>query len=206
MGLPYDPEEAIAVLSANDPTMRALIKRVGPFKLEVRDVVTPFESLLEAIANQQLSAKAGATIYGRVLALFPDSQHPDPQGILDLPDEDLRAAGMSWAKVASVKDLAVKTLDGTVPTIAVLKEMDEEEIIRRLTRVRGIGPWSVEMLLIFGLGRPDILPVTDLGVRRAFMLAYQWDRLPKPSELLAYGARWRPFCSVASWYLWHVVD
>ena len=131
MGLSYDPEVAVSVLSKTDQTMAALIGRVGSFNLEVRDITSPFESLLEAIICQQLSSKAGATIHRRVLALFPDSEGPDPQGTLDLADEDLRGAGMSWAKVASAKDLAAKTLDGTVPTKAVLEAMDDEEIMHR---------------------------------------------------------------------------
>ncbi|MFQ5568530.1 MAG: DNA-3-methyladenine glycosylase family protein [Rhodothermales bacterium] len=206
MNLPYDPDAAIEVITNADPAMNRLIEHVGPLTLELRAMDSPFQALMRAIIYQQLSGKAAATIHRRVLALFPGDEPPDPEDLVAVPEESLRGAGMSRAKVAAVKDLAAKTLDGTVPLKEQLVGMTDEEIIERLTAVRGIGPWTVEMLLIFHLGRPDVLPVTDLGVRKGFMLTYNLEDLPKPSELRTYGERWKPYRSVASWYLWRAVD
>jgi len=206
MALEFDPSVAIAHLSAADKRLARLIGRAGPFTLDALPIDSPFVALLRAIVNQQLSGKAAATIYGRVLAELPTSGKPKPQWIVDLPAQRLRACGMSHAKVASAKDLAEKTLDGTVPALARMRRMSDEELVSRLTQVRGIGVWSVEMLLMFRLGRPDVLPVSDLGVRKGFMLTYGGDELPAPRELLCKGERWRPYRSVASWYLWRAVD
>jgi DNA-3-methyladenine glycosylase II len=129
-----------------------------------------------------------------------------PAAILETPDEALRAAGMSRAKVAGVKDLAAKTLDGTVPSLARLRRMDDAEIVSRLVSVRGIGVWTVEMLLMFRLGRPDVLPVSDLGVRRGFMLTYKTPEMPAARQMTEHAERWRPYRSVASWYLWRAVE
>jgi DNA-3-methyladenine glycosylase II len=206
MALPYDPAVALTMLRT-DPPMAELIEQAGPFHLELRSVdAAPFDALMRAIIYQQLSGKAAATIHGRVLDLFPGDEPPDPEEVLAVPDETLRGAGMSRAKVAAVKDLAAKALDGVVPDHDDLHAMDNDEIIARLTSVRGIGQWTVEMLLIFYLGRPDVLPVTDLGVRKGFMLTYGLDDLPKPAELADYGKRWQPYRSVASWYLWRAND
>ncbi len=141
-----------------------------------------------------------------MLDLYPPRRTPKPADVLATKDARLRAAGMSLAKVQSVKDLAAKTLDGTVPTLARLNKMSDEEIVSRLVQVRGIGVWSVEMLLIFRLGRPDVLPVSDLGIRKGFQVTYGLDSLPTPRQVLEYGERWRPYRSVASWYLWRAVD
>ncbi len=203
--LPYDPEEAARTLADADPVMAGLIDRAGPLRMEYRAVRTPFEALTRAIIYQQLSGKAAGTIYGRVEALFPDGGLHDPARVRDAPDDVLRAAGMSRAKVAAVKDLAAKTLDGVVPDLDAFHTMDDDEIVARLVTVRGIGAWTAQMFL-FRLGRPDVFPVTDLGVRRGFMLAYERPALPAPVDLLAHGERWRPFRSAASWYLWRAVD
>lgn len=200
----YDIDAAVAAL-AEDPPLGALIRRVGDYGLTLRDVTSPFHGLLRAIVYQQLSGKAAGTIYGRVNALYPD-QAPTPALLLATPDEQLRGAGLSAAKTAAAKDLAAKALAGVVPTADALSSMDDEEIIARLTSVRGIGRWTVEMLLMFNLGRPDILPISDLGIRKGFMLTYELDALPAPSELRTYGERWAPYRSVASWYLWRAVD
>lgn len=206
MALLYDPATAIEALKTDAPLAR-LMEQVGPFRMEVRAMTSPFHGLMRSIVYQQLSGKAAATIHRRVLALFPGDEPPDPDELLAMPDEALRGAGMSRAKVAAVKDLAAKTLDGVVPpSNQHLSGLDDEEIIERLTAVRGIGRWTVEMLLIFYLGRPDVLPVTDLGVRKGFMLAYGLDDLPKPTALADYGTRWQPYRSVASWYLWRAND
>ena len=206
MRLPFDPQMAVATLSRADKRLAKLIGRAGPFTLRPQAIQSPLEALARAIVYQQLSGKAAATIYSRVKAIFPNGDALDPQAILDTPDETLRAAGMSWAKIAALKDLASKTLDGTVPTLAKLKRMPDEEILSRIVQVRGIGPWSVEMLLMFRLGRPDVLPVSDLGVRKGFMLTYGRKEMPTPGDVLKHGERWRPYRSVASWYMWRAVD
>ncbi|HEY2837746.1 MAG TPA: DNA-3-methyladenine glycosylase [Pirellulales bacterium] len=206
MTLVYKPAVAIAAISAADKKMARLIRRVGDFTLEPSKLDDPFRSLLRAIVYQQLSGKAAATIHGRVVEAFGVRGKLAPAKLIEAPDEGLRSAGLSRAKVAAVKDLAAKTLDGTVPTLARLRKMEDQEIVERLTSVRGIGVWSVEMLLMFKLGRPDVLPISDLGVRKGFMLTYGHEELPKPTEILKHGECWRPYRSVASWYLWRAVE
>ena len=200
-GFSYDPEAAIKYLSSVDPTLASLIERVGAFNMEIRGLQNPFEALARNIIYQQLHGNAAAAIHGRVLALFGKSKL-HPQDVLDAPEETLRGAGLSGAKLVALKDLAAKTLDGTVPSLARLRRMDDEEIIEHLTQVRGIGRWTVEMLLIFRLGRPDVLPVGDFAVRKGFSIIYGLKEMPKPKELIQYGERWRPYRSVASWYMW----
>lgn len=196
----------MAFLCDADKCMARLINEAGPFLLRPEKIQSPFQALLRAIVYQQLSGKAAATILSRVVAHFPQRRGIQPQAMLDISDELLRQAGMSRAKILAVKDLAAKTLDGTVPTLARLKKMDDDEIIARLVSVRGIGRWTVEMLLMFRMGRPDVLPAADLGVRRGFMLTYRKREMPPPADVLRYGERWRPYRSVASWYLWRSVD
>jgi DNA-3-methyladenine glycosylase II len=211
--LPFDPAEALEHLRANDAKLGALIDRAGAFTLRLDPSPSPFASLVESILHQQLHGKAAATIHARVRAYFGGD--PAPQALLDTPDQVLRTAGVSSNKIRAFKDLAAKTLDGTVPTHAAIRKMSDAEIIERLTQVRGIGPWTVEMLLIFRLGRPDVLPVTDYGVRKGFALTFQRlpktrplvaEDLPQPEVLLKRGKRWAPFRSVASWYLWRACD
>lgn len=203
--LSFDPEEALAHLSECDPVLARLIAQAGPFTLAPEPLQSPFVALLRAIVYQQLSGKAAATIYGRVERLFGRGK-PRPDKLLAIAVTDLRAAGMSQAKVLAARDLAEKTLDGTVPTLAKLSAMTDDEIVERLVQVRGIGRWSAEMLLMFRLGRPDVLPVADLGVRRGYMLTYRKRKLPEPKALLKHGESWRPFRSVASWYFWRACD
>jgi DNA-3-methyladenine glycosylase II len=200
-GFSYDPKEAVRFLSTADPLLGKLIKLAAPFSMEIRRLSNPFEALTRNIIYQQLHGKAAAAIHQRVLALFGGNKL-EPQDILQASDESLLSAGLSRAKLAALRDLAAKALDGTVPTLARLRRMDDEEIIERLTEVRGIGRWTVEMLLIFRLGRPDVLPVGDYAVRKGFSLLKGLKELPKPKELTQYGERWRPYRSVASWYLW----
>ena len=211
--LPFDVDEALAHLHANDPKLGALIERAGAFTLRLDPSPSPFESLLESILYQQLHGKAAATIHRRVREYYGGD--PEPRLLLETPDEVLRAAGVSFNKIKALKDLAARALDGTVPTNAAIKKMSDAEIIERLTEVRGIGPWTVEMLLIFRLGRPDVLPATDYGVRKGFALTFlkapktrplEAKDLPKPEVLLKRGKRWAPFRSVASWYLWRACD
>lgn len=207
MSLTYDPAVAIAHLRAADPRLGLLIEQAGPFTLAPELTASPFHALMRAIVYQQLSGKAAATILARVLALMPRGRgRPRPDDLLAIADAPLRAAGLSGNKLLALRDLAAKANDGTVPTLARLKRLSDEEIIARLTTVRGIGVWMVEMLLMFRLGRGDVLPVGDLGVQKGYQLTYRSRALPTPKQLLAAGERWRPFRSVASWYLYRAVD
>ena len=199
-------EEAIRHLSRSDKTLGRLIRQVGPCGWKPKRARSPFESLVQSVAYQQLNGAAAKTILGRVIALYPDKRFPAPQDLLATPDEQLRGAGLSRAKVAAIKDIAAKTLDGTVPASKVIARMDNDTILSQLTTIRGVGPWTVEMLLIFKLGREDVLPVTDFGVRKGFALAYQRKELPTPDELREHGERWRPYRSYAAWYLWRALD
>jgi DNA-3-methyladenine glycosylase II len=205
MDLPFDPQKAVARLRRVDPKLREVIRRAGPFTHRPQKMHSPFQTLFQAIVYQQLSGKAAATIMGRVMAHFPGRSFK-PAPVLTTPDRVFRAAGMSRAKIQGVKDLAAKTLDGTVPTLGRLAKMDDAQIVSRLVEVRGIGVWTVEMLLMFRLGRPDVLPAADFGVRKGFMLTYGLADLPTPKQLLAHGELWRPYRSVASWYMWRAVE
>ena len=207
-GLPYDPVAAVDHLKAKDKKLARYIEKLGPFRGRPAGISgTPFQSLAESIAYQQLTGKAAATILARVVALFAPRRFPEPRDVLEISDEKLRAAGLSRAKALALKDLAAKTLDGVVPpTVEALESLSDQEIIDRLTAVRGIGPWTVEMMLIFRLARPDVLPATDYGVRKGFAMMHKDETLPSPAELLEYGERWRPYRSVASWYLWRLLD
>ncbi len=193
-------------LSRTDPRFAALIARSRRYTIKPNGLVRPFDSLAESIAYQQLSGKAAATIWGRVRALFPRRKYLDPKLVLATPDEKFRAAGLSGSKVAALKDLAAKAIDGTVPTARALATMSDEEIIERLITVRGIGRWTVEMLLIFDLGRPDVWPVDDYGVRKGFAKTFGRRKLPKPKQLMKLGEKFRPHRSAAAWYFWRALD
>ena len=229
---PYDPALAIAHLSTADPRLGRLIARAGPFTLSLDARQSPFEALLQSIIYQQLHGKAAAAIHAKLLASFaPDPIsalaahthptlpqaliHPTAHHILDAPNEQLRLAGLSHNKALSVRDLAAKTLDGTVPTLARIRRMSDAAIIEHLAQVRGIGIWTVQMFLIFRLGRPDVLPTSDYGVRKGFALTFQGLKptakvtpadLPTPEQMEKRAKKWHPWCSVASWYLWRACD
>src|SRR6202050_1380471 len=200
--LTFDHKKAHAHLSQADKRLGRLIADIGefPFKLDECDSV--YESLLEAITHQSISGKAAATIYARIKALGADGQCPTPEEILNAPEQALRDAGLSFAKVAAMKDLAQKTIDGVVPSLEAAQKMSDEELVERLISVRGIGAWTVEMFLIFRLGRPDVLPIHDYAVQKGFAILYRKKAMPKPRELTAFGERWRPYRTVASWYMW----
>jgi DNA-3-methyladenine glycosylase II len=220
----YDAAKAISDLSSADPKLGKLIERAGPFTMRIATAQSPFEALVESIIYQQLHGKAAATIHRRLLESFAPvltleaagtGAHPTPQHLLDCPNEQLRAAGLSKNKMLALRDLAAKTIDGTVPTLAQIRRMSDEAIVEHLTQVRGIGKWTVEMLLIFRLGRPNILPVNDYGVRKGFALTFgklkPTDKvtpmdLPKPDVMQRRAKKWQPWCSVASWYLWRACD
>jgi DNA-3-methyladenine glycosylase II len=221
----YDSALAVSQLSAADPKLARLIQRAGPFTMRVASSQSPFEALVESIVYQQLHGKAAATIHRRLLESFypvtaegripGQAEHFAAQHLLDAPNEQLRAAGLSHNKSLALRDLAAKTLDGTVPTLVRIRRMSDEDIIEHLTQVRGIGRWTVEMLLIFRLGRPDVLPVSDYGVRKGFALTFgklkPTDKvtpldLPKPDEMHRRAKKWAPWRSVASWYMWRACD
>lgn len=187
-----DRDPATAHLLAVDPVMRRLIEDIGPFTLKPRVGRSPFESLARAIAYQQLHDKAAESILKRFIALFPGRRFPRPEELLAVHMRSVRNAGFSRPKILALRDLAAKTLDGTVPTNRMIRQLTDEAIIERLIEVRGIGRWTVEMLLIFQLGRPDVLPVDDFGLRNGFRIAYRRSAMPTPKQLLQYGERWRP--------------
>ena len=199
-------EAAIDHLTKADKVLARLIRKVGPCELIPRKRCSPFQTLVQSVAHQQLNGTAANTILKRVRALYPKRVFPTPDDVLATPDEKLRGAGLSRAKVASIKDIAAKTLEGVVPPARTIAKMPDAEILERLTTIRGVGPWTVEMLLIFTLGRQDVLPATDFGVRKGFAVVFMRDDLPKPAELLEHGERWRPYRSIASWYLWRGLD
>ena len=201
----YDPKAALRHLRRQDKTLAALIKRVGPFTMESRAHLTPFQGLLRAIVYQQLSGLAAGSINRRLQALFP-GRRASAKRLLEFDEDTLRGVGLSRSKVASARDLAQKCLDGVVPNRRVLATMDDEAIIEQLVSIRGIGRWTAEMLLIFNLGRADVLPVADLGVRKGYMLHAGDAQMPSVKELQEHGERWRPYRSVASWYLWRATE
>jgi DNA-3-methyladenine glycosylase II len=195
----------ITHLSQVDPVMRALIAAAGAYRIRREPGGHPYEALARAITHQQLNGKAAAAIFGRLIALGTGA-FPTPQEIVAFAPERMRSAGLSLAKITSLKDLAAKTLEGIVPTREVLIELPNEAIVERLTQVRGIGRWSVEMILMFQLDRADVLPVDDFGVRNGFRLAYGLRAMPHPRALALYGERWGPYRTAAAWYLWRAVE
>lgn len=224
---PYDSAAALAALAAADPKLAKLIARAGPFALRISPKQSPFEALTESIIYQQLHGKAAATIHARLLHSFSSlahmadprqplhHRHPTPQELLDAPNEQLRSAGLSANKALALRDLAAKTLDGTVPAIARIRKMSDADIIEHLTQVRGIGKWTVEMLLIFRLGRPNVLPTSDFGIRKGFALTFLGlkpttkltpDLLATPAQIERRAKKWQPWCSIASWYMWRACD
>jgi DNA-3-methyladenine glycosylase II len=196
---------AVRALRLADPVMARLIAEVGPCSLAPTQW-SPFAALLRSIIYQQLSGKAAATILGRVLALFPQDGFPTPDDLLAVPELQLRGAGVSGNKVRALKDLAEKARAGVVPTREAMAGMEDGEIIERCVAVRGVGQWTVEMMLMFHLGRPDVLPVDDLGIRKGAALAYRMRTLPPEARLLRLGEAWRPHRTVASWYLWRMLE
>ena len=204
--LAFDLAEAIRHLSERDDVLKALVAETAPFQIDVEDAQSPYEVLLESIVYQSISGKAAATIFGRIKALTATGGVPSPEEILKLRRPALRKAGLSGAKVEAMRDLAQKTLDGVVPSHDEAVRMSDDELVERLVSVRGIGAWTVEMFLIFRLGRPDVLPIHDLGVKKGWSVAYGRKYMPKPQELLKVGERWRPFRTVASWYMWRAFE
>jgi len=203
----FDPRSALEHVRASGAAMARLIEAVGPFRLRIDRTPNIFVALAEAIVYQQLTAKAAATIFARVRALFPRAHEgPTAEQILRASDEKLRGAGLSRAKLLALRDLATRAKTGEIPTLAEVHRMEDEAIVERLTQVRGIGRWTVEMLLIFRLGRPDVLPADDYGIRKGFATVFGKRALPARGDLEKYGARWKPYRTVASWYLWRALE
>ena len=193
-------------LAAKDPLLAPLIKETQEFRVEKGSAEGPYEVLVEAVTHQSISGKAAATIFGRVKALGSNGRIPTPEEMLRLRKPALRKAGLSGAKILAMKDLAKKTIEGVVPTLEQANQLSDEELVKRLVSVRGIGAWTVEMFLIFRLGRPDVLPIHDLGVRKGWAITYGKKHMPKPKELLKFGERWRPYRTLASWYMWRAAQ
>jgi DNA-3-methyladenine glycosylase II len=202
----FDHRAAIAHISKDDPRLAAMIEKCREFQLNIDEQQSPYESLLRAIAYQSIAGKAAAVIFGRIKALGSNGRSPTPEELLRVPDQKLREAGLSAAKIAAVRDLAQKTIEGVVPALEDAQKLSDAELVERLVSVRGIGAWTVEMFLIFRLGRPDVLPIHDYGVQKGFALTYRKRRIPKPKELAKFGERWRPYRTVASWYMWRAVE
>jgi methylated-DNA-[protein]-cysteine S-methyltransferase len=206
-GLGFDPAAAITQLRASDPMLGSLIDAVGPLRLRLQRTSSVFGALAEAIVYQQLTGKAAATIFARVCALFPRTHEGlEARRMLRASDGALRGAGLSRSKVLSLRDLARRAEAGEIPTLAEARDMEDDTIIERLTEVRGIGRWTAEMFLIFRLGRPDVLPVDDYGVRKGFAVAFKKRALPAREAIQRRGEKWRPYRTVASWYLWRAAE
>ncbi|MGH7631870.1 MAG: DNA-3-methyladenine glycosylase family protein [Gemmatimonadales bacterium] len=205
-GLCYDPALACAHLAAADPVLAEVIDRTGACTLRPPWTRTLFDALMRSIVYQQLNGKAADTILSRVVARYAPARSLEPAALLATDDAVLRSAGLSRNKTAALKDLARHALAGTIPSPAEARVLSDDKLVERLTVVRGIGRWTVEMLLIFRLGRPDVLPVGDFGVRKGFQRAYGMRRLPAAVTIQRRAERWRPYRSVASWYLWREAE
>lgn len=201
-----DHTEAVEHLKRVDPKLAALIERVGPCTRVIPHHFSVFYSLMRSIMYQQLAGKAAATICARVEKACAGGKRPTPEQVMATSDEALRAAGLSRNKLAAIRDLAAKTADGTVPDLKTMHRLSDDEIIKRLTEVRGIGRWTAEMLLMFRLGRPDVLPCDDYGVRKGAQLTYRLRKLPDKKRLTKLAECWRPHRSVGSWYMWRALD
>ena len=206
MNLAFNLEDAVRHLSERDEVLKELISACRPFTINTLDQASPYEVLVKAIVYQSISGKAARTIFDRIKELGENGRPPAPEIMLKLPMAKLRKAGLSRAKVWSMRDLAKKAIKGIVPTHEEALKLSDEELVERLDSVRGIGAWTVEMFLIFRLGRPDVLPIHDLGVTKGWCVAYKKKHKPKPQELLKFGERWRPYRTVASWYMWRAFE
>jgi DNA-3-methyladenine glycosylase II len=193
-------------LSKRDPVLKLLIREHGKCDLVPEKRRSPFQSLVQAVAHQQLNGTAANTILTRFIKLFPGRKFPRPEDLVKVTDAQIRAAGFSFAKIKSIRDIAEKTLSGVIPSSREIVKLSDDEIVARLTEVRGVGRWTVEMLLIFQLGREDVLPADDFGVRTGFRHAYKKREMPTVKELLAHGEKWKPHRTTAAWYLWCAAD
>jgi len=196
--------EAITHLKKVDPVLGGIIARVGKYGLVPKKEGTHYDALVRSIVFQQLSGKAAGTIHRRFCELYPGSR-PKPPLVLSTTDEQLRAVGLSRQKIGYLRDLSARVVDGTLP-LAHLGRLEDDDIIEHLIQVKGIGRWTVQMFLMFRLGRPDVLPELDLGIQNAIHRAYGLRKRPKPKDVVRIGAKWRPYASVASWYLWRSLE
>jgi 3-methyladenine DNA glycosylase/8-oxoguanine DNA glycosylase len=196
---------AVKHLRSRDPHLAEWIARIGVIKMPPRRSPDPYLALLETIAYQQLAGSAAKKIWGRVVELF-DEEGPSPEKLIALSEEQLRSAGLSRAKAVSMRAIATHSMSGLIPDAAGMKRMSDEDIFANLTQVRGVGRWTVEMLLMFTLRRPDIMPATDYGVRKGFQLLYRKRKLPTPKQLLKKADIWRPYRTAAALYLWQIAD
>lgn len=197
---------ALEHLAKVDPLMGKLIREIGPCLLTPDRKRSPFQSLVQAVAHQQLHGTAAENILKRFIKLFPGRRFPRAEDLASVTDEQMRACGFSFAKIRAIRDISEKTINGAVPTNRAIVKLTDEEIIERLITVRGVGRWTVEMLLIFQLGRENVLPVDDFGVRMGFQVAYNKRSMPKPKALRNFGKRWHPHATTAAWYLWRAAD
>jgi len=204
--LPYDWDAAVSHLRQRDRRLARLMDRCPPDRISLSHTTTLFHALAQSIVYQQLSGAAAATIFGRVRAIHAPKKFPTPAELAATPPARLRAAGLSNAKTAAMIDLANRTASGELPTLARIRKLSDDEIVERLTVVRGIGPWTVHMFLMFRLGRPDVLPDLDLGIQKAIKLAYGLRSMPKPKRVLKIGKPWSPYATVASWYMWRALE
>ena len=201
-----DTAKAIRHLKKADPDLARVIRRIGLCEFKPEKSRTIYASLVRSIVYQQLTGKVAAIIFGRFLDLFPGRKFPEPERVLRMPFERLRGVGLSNQKASYIRNIAEATRDGIVPDSRWANRMSDDELVEQLTSIKGVGCWTVEMLLIFRLGRPDVLPTTDYGVQKGFALAKRLAELPKPKELLAAGERWAPYRTTAAWYLWRTAD
>lgn len=202
---PMLQENTLVNLATIDPVIARLIKQVGPIKLEPRRL-PPFQSIIHAIIHQQLSGKVARVIFDRFISLFGNGDFPTPEEVINIDFECMRGVGLSRSKATYIKGLAEMARAGGVPSLEECDQLSNEEIKERLTSIKGIGPWTVEMLLIFNFGRSDILPIHDLGVRKGFQIAYRKSELPTPEKLERFGRKWKPYRTMATLYLWRAVD
>jgi len=188
-----------------DPVMSKLIKHIGPINLKPRRL-PPFQSIIHAIIHQQLSGNVAKAIFSRFVALSGNGSFPTPAEIINMTPETMRGAGLSRAKTIYVKSVAEMALDGSIPSLKECDKFSDEELKDRLMKIKGVGPWTVEMLLIFNLGRLDVLPIHDLGVRKGFQIAYKKKKLPTPEQLERFGRKWKPYRTIVTLYLWGAAD
>ncbi len=198
-------QSALCAFSKIDPVMHKLIKHVGPINLKPRRL-PPFQSIIHAIIHQQLSGHVAKSIYNRFVSLFGNGKFPTPEEIKKIDFEIMRGAGLSKSKTTYIKEVAKMALMGVVPSLRECDKLSDTEIKDRLTKIKGVGPWTVEMLLIFNFGRLDVLPIHDLGVRKGFQIAYKKRKLPTPEQLERYGRKWKPYRTIATLYLWGAAD
>jgi DNA-3-methyladenine glycosylase II len=203
---PFDLKVARAHLARRDRTLARVMREIGPCELEIAARQSPYEAIFKSVVYQQLNGNAAASIHARVLKLFGSRRCPRPARVAETSVDQLRTAGLSRSKAEALRDLARHALDGEVPTRSKVEKLSDEEIVEKLTAIRGVGRWTVEMFLIFTLGRPDVLPLGDYGIKKGFARSFGRRILPKPKELAEHGERWRPYRSVASWYLWRATD